>query len=148
MKNPVFDNNAKKKIYSELKNYPDVETGGVLLGYIESDKVYIKEVVCGGDAAIREPGAFQYDADYIEEFSTITANRYTPPLYLVGIWHKHNHTLEPAFSYADYQMHRWLIGQCGRGISCLFQKRQDGQYQLQILGENQKIMVCSHLWQL
>lgn len=146
MENPIFNNNARKIIYSELKKYPDVETGGVLLGYIKGKNVYIKDVVCGGDTAIREPGTFQYDADYIEELSTITVNKYIPPLYLVGIWHKHNHTLEPAFSYADYQMHHLLIEQYGRGISCLFQKKQDGQYQLQILGKNQKIMVYPYLW--
>lgn len=116
------------------------------MGYAIDNRIYIKETVCGGDYAIREPGMFQYDISYVEQQSNKVASGYKPSLILVGLWHKHNHILEPAFSRADYEMHNELLKQCEEGVSCLFQKREDGRYQLQILDCQNNIYKSSYLW--
>lgn len=146
MREVIFDVYVRRLIWNELHKFPLVETGGVLLGYVTDEGVYVKETVYGGEQGIREPGMFQYDISYVEQQSNKVASGYKPPLVLVGIWHKHNHTLEPAFSRADYEMHNKLLKQCEEGVSCLFQRREDGRYQLQILDSQKKIYKSSYLW--
>ena len=142
----TFTLHARRLIQDELHKFPLVETGGVLLGYVTDEGIYVKETICGGDNAVRKPGMFQYDISYVEQKSNRVASNYKPPLVLVGIWHKHNHTLEPAFSQADYEMHNKLLKQNEKGVSCLFQMRGDGRYQLKILDSQNNIYKGSYLW--
>lgn len=133
MKKIIFSRRAKEQIIRELDRYPLVETGGVLLGYYNCSSILIEEAVDGGDNAVREEGFFQYDYGYVEEESLRICQKYKLELFVVGLWHKHNHDLEPAFSFADVLIHEDLVEQCGFGISCIFQKKANGDYQVHIL---------------
>lgn len=59
-------------------------------------------------------------------------------LRFLGIWHKHNHSLEPAFSRADLSMHNALLEANGYALSCLLQKREDGTYVMQYICDRDK----------
>lgn len=141
-----FEKKARVTLIEDLMRYQDVETGGVLLGYVDENEMRIVETVTGGEKALREPGAFEYDYIFVETVCENLSLKYNPPLSLVGLWHKHNHTLEPAFSMADKDMHEKLLELCDKGISCLFQKREDGKYQLQIMDAKKKIIKDKSLW--
>lgn len=146
MKQLIFETNAKQCIINELKKYQNVETGGVLLGVFENNNIYIVEAVGGGDKAIRDQGMFQYDAEYVELQSNILARKCSKQLVLVGLWHKHNHTLEPAFSDADIRMHQLLLEQCEYGVSCLFQRKTNTEYQIQYMDCEGLIHRSTSVW--
>lgn len=113
---------------NELRRYPDVETGGLLLGYSDADRgVFVAEAADGGYRnALREPCSFQYDEEYVAHVCAIVSALYTPPLDVVGIWHKHNCAGPVPFSQADEAMHAQLQDQspfpC---LSVLFEKTDD-----------------------
>ena len=146
MKQLIFEEKAKRCINDELKKYPDVETGGVFLGYYKNNNVYVVEAVGGGDNAIRDKGMFQYDMEHVENQCNILVQMHSKPLFLVGLWHKHNHTLEPAFSEADIRMHQLLLEQYEYGVSCLFQKKKDVHYKLQYIDHENRIYKSELVW--
>ena len=116
---------AMKRMQNELSSWPGVETGGVLLGYKRKDSIIIIEAVDGGyEKAIREPGRFQYDHKYVQHVCNQIINQYEPPLDLVGLWHKHNHSYSPLFSDEDMELNDQLCSLVkGTCCSILFQKR-------------------------
>lgn len=139
MINCLFSDDVKKSFMEELNRYLYLETGGVLLGYCSEDCIYVKESIGGGKKAIREPAFFQFDYAYVEKACANICAKYNPPLTLVGVWHKHNHDLDPAFSKADYDMHKKLSDQYKDVISVLFQKGHNNEYKVQILDSNMTI---------
>ena len=109
----------------EIGRYPDVETGGILLGYATAHELQVLEAIDGGyNEVVREPGRFIYNADYANHLCNILSMLYTPQLELVGVWHKHNHSFAPSFSYEDHIMHKKLLMSVQHAIcSILFQKQ-------------------------
>ena len=112
---------------NELAQYPDWETGGLLLGYSETDQsIRVLEATDGGYDAIRESHEFQYDAKYVEHICGVLAGLYEPELQIVGMWHKHNYASEPPFSRTDEEMHQQLMDIQGHPcLSVLFEKKMD-----------------------
>lgn len=100
---------------------------GVLIGYTKDECYFIEAVICGGENAIRKPGRFQYDSDYAEREIEKVLEEHNFRIQMLGLWYKHNHTNEPAFSTQDMSMHKQLLSITDIGISCLFQKREDGK---------------------
>lgn len=102
---------AKKAMENELRRFPHLETGGLLLGY--SDSVYgiqVLEAVDGGyQNVLHESRTFQYDNAYVVHVCEQIAELYTPPLAVVGLWHKHNTRNEIPFSRADETMHNQML---------------------------------------
>lgn len=124
----VISTRARIAIENELRRFPDMETGGFLLGYSdESYGVYILEATDGGyQNVLHEPCCFQYDNAYIEHVCTILSEIYTPQLDVVGIWHKHNQTSSFMFSCADENLHMKLVEQFAHScLSILFEKMSD-----------------------
>lgn len=118
---------ALRAMQCEIGRFTDQETGGVLLGYALDDELRIVEAVDGGyTGVLRESGRFMYNADYVEHVSNILSALYSPPLELVGVWHKHNHALPPVFSQEDEEMHCRLLSLVRHDVcSILFQKREN-----------------------
>lgn len=141
-----FSRKARDVILCELDLYPDLETGGILLGQIKVGNLYVKEVVCGGENAIHEPARFRYDSNYVEREIEHIMEKHNFDLQMIGLWHKHNHTNEPAFSKEDINMHQQLLDINKKGISCLFQKREDGKYQMQILDNKLQVRRTKKIW--
>lgn len=124
---------AYRLMQIELSRYPNVETGGVLLGYYDEENCLLQvlEATDGGQQAVREAGAFMYDTEYVQHVAGLLAELYQPPLQVIGVWHKHNHAYEPPFSEADKCMHRELLQSMeARGVSILFQKIEEEQYRM------------------
>ena len=115
---------------NELSRFPDTETGGVLLGYSEGQKgVSILEATDGGyEDTLHEPFSFQYDSQYVAHMSMVLSELYTPPLDIVGVWHKHNSTSFVPFSRADEKIHEQLLWQNSHPcFSILFEKLEKSQ---------------------
>lgn len=118
---------------NELKHFPTTETGGLLLGYSDSEKgISIFEATDSGyQNTAHDVGSFQYDIAYENHLCNFLSELYQPPLQLVGVWHKHNSAYSGTalpFSHADENMHRQLLENQCPCISILFEK----------IGENQK----------
>lgn len=92
---------------NELRRFPDTETGGLLLGYSDTlQGICILEATDGGYLnTIHEPYCFQYDDAYVTHVCGILSEMYTPPLDVVGIWHKHNSSCSVPFSLEDENLH-------------------------------------------
>ena len=116
---------ALRSMQCEIGRYPTVETGGILLGYVSETELKIVEAIDGGyKKVIREAGRFRYDIEYVEHLCEIISTLYSPPLELVGVWHKHNHSDSPMFSYEDCNIHHELLSITQHKIcSILFQKQ-------------------------
>ena len=126
----VISARAKTAIENELCRFPDTETGGLLLGYADIQQgVVVMEATDGGHQnVIHEPCCFQYDNTYAMHICTILAELYTPPLDVVGIWHKHNSPCPVAFSNADENLHAQLFRQFAHPcLSILFEKTSDSE---------------------
>lgn len=111
----------------ELSRFPDMETGGLLLGYSESEKgISILEATDSGYRnTIHTPGSFQYDTAYEEHLCNFLSQLYQPPLQLVGVWHNHNSahlSSSLPFSSADEKIHSQLLENPFPCISILFEK--------------------------
>ena len=122
---------ALRIMEAELARYPDDETGGILLGYIREKDIWVVEAIDGGMAAVRKPHTFRYDTAYVTHVANLLAVGYTPPLEMVGLWHKHTQDLPDRypFSAADEELHRQLLQITGKaGVSILFQKNMAGEY--------------------
>ena len=122
---------VRKAMENDIAYYPDeVETGGFLLGYTDSenDRTEVIEAVDGGYNARREATLFAYDAEYVEHVASLTASLYEPFLEVVGVWHKHNHYHEEdEFSQDDMKLHEEVMRCSGKNkiVSILYQKKGD-----------------------
>ncbi len=96
---------------NELARFPRTETGGLLLGYSDpAAGVRVWEATDGGyEKVLHEESAFAYDLDYVRHLCDILCELYTPPLEIVGVWHKHNGSSDIPFSRADEEIHRQLV---------------------------------------
>lgn len=111
---------------NELARFPDTETGGLLLGYVQEQHIQVLEATDAGYRdAVHEADCFAYDAAYEEHLCHVLSSLYDPPLELAGVWHKHNSVSEIPFSNADEAIHRQLLEEQNDGLSILFEKEQD-----------------------
>lgn len=129
----------------EIDNSGQNETGGILLGILETNKVVIKETVDGGFDAISTETSFTYDCKYVEHVATRLIQLYNPPLKLVGVWHKHNSFHINPFSEDDLKLHKKIADLVNEGaVSVLFQKKDLSEYEMNVFhidGNGQCLMV-------
>lgn len=123
----MISKRAQAAMEQELGCFPDLETGGLLLGYSgpEQDILVLEATDSGYQNTIHEAGCFQYDAAYEEHMANVLSRLYAPQLRLVGVWHKHNavHSDQGMpFSRADEKIHAQLMQNGCRCISILFEK--------------------------
>lgn len=121
-------------MFSEIGRFPDVETGGLLLGTREKNAIYIAEATIPGYKAVHSVGGVQCDMEYINYTVLHLESIYVQKIYIVGIWHKHNNNCNPPFSKEDMQLHETIQKYSnGTIISALFQKQVvDKDYLLRI----------------
>lgn len=74
---------------SEIETYGVVETGGVMLGYIFEETIYVEKVSNGGSKAIHEYLYFRADNNYIEMFIDMEVANSGGKLRYLGEWHTH-----------------------------------------------------------
>jgi len=89
IKQIIFNTHIIKFLRSELAQFNNLETGGVLLGYIKDNIIYIEKASGSGPNAIHEPYFFKADSDFVDMFIDIEiANSYEKLRY-IGEWHSH-----------------------------------------------------------
>ena len=97
----VFSNRAYNAIIRESFAKDPVETGGILLGYIRDDGVWIvMEVLPPGIDCINEIAYFEYDDAFVNYLAPSVANQYKINLKLLGLWHRHPGSMN-TFSRTD-----------------------------------------------
>ena len=69
----------------------------------------------------------------MEYLANILNGLYKEDLEIIGIWHKHNHNLNPPFSIIDNLFHQKLCKSLKQDIiSILFQKEIDNEYSIHV----------------
>lgn len=86
----VFSDKAYNGIIRESFAKHPVETGGILLGHILDNGLWIvMEMVPPGINCVHEVALFEYDRDFVNYLGTSIANQYKKPLQVLGLWHRH-----------------------------------------------------------
>lgn len=97
----VFSNKAYNAIIRESFDKDPDETGGILLGHILDNGVWIvMEVLPPGIQCIFERAYFEYDDAFVNYLAQSVANQYRVPLDLLGLWHRHPGSMD-VFSTTD-----------------------------------------------
>lgn len=97
----VFSNKAYNAIIRESFAKDPIETGGILLGHILDNGIWIvMEVLPPGMNSIFQYAYFEYDKDFVNYLAQSVANQYKHPLDLLGLWHRHPGSMD-VFSHTD-----------------------------------------------
>lgn len=97
----VFSNKAYNAIIRESFAKDPVETGGILLGHILDNGIWIvMEVLPPGMKSIFQYAYFEYDEVFVNYLAQSVANQYKHPLDLLGLWHRHPGSMD-VFSHTD-----------------------------------------------
>ena len=96
----VFSERAYTALLSETYEKITTETGGIFLGYYESDTWYVVEAIDPGPKSIFEVAYFEYDQKYVTHLINKIARMYRKDLSLLGLWHRHPGSFD-VFSSTD-----------------------------------------------
>ena len=83
----VVSQRALETIEWECRKYPDLETGGILVGFKDRDQVYITHDSGSGPNADRSSHHFTKDTPYLQSVLQLLGNYYQVDY--LGVWHKH-----------------------------------------------------------
>ena len=83
----VVSQRVLETIKGECRKYPDLETGGILVGFRDSKQVSITHATGSGPNADRSSHHFSKDTPYLQSVLDLLG-RYYQVNYL-GVWHKH-----------------------------------------------------------
>ncbi len=112
----VFSNKAYNAIIRESFDKDPVETGGILLGHILDNGIWIvMEVLPPGIHCIFEHAYFEYDDAFVNYLAQSVANQYKIPLELLGLWHRHPGSMD-FFSSTDDQTNSTFAAQNRYGV--------------------------------
>ncbi|MGE3276469.1 MAG: Mov34/MPN/PAD-1 family protein [Vicinamibacterales bacterium] len=98
-------------ILNETSQHPQTETGGVLLGEYRNGKWFVVESIDPGPKAILQHSYFEYDQAYVNHLCNKVRLRYSAPIRLLGLWHRHPGSFD-RFSGTDDGTHRRYVQQC------------------------------------
>ena len=112
----VFSNKAYNAIIRESFDKDPVETGGILLGHVLDNGIWIvMEVLPPGIHCIFERAYFEYDDAFVNYLAQSVANQYKIPLELLGLWHRHPGSMD-FFSSTDDQTNSTFAAQNDYGV--------------------------------
>jgi integrative and conjugative element protein (TIGR02256 family) len=74
---------------SQVKQFGIVETGGVLMGYVENKTMFVTKASDPGPNAIHAPDYFRADANYVDMFIDMAIANSGEKLRYLGEWHTH-----------------------------------------------------------
>lgn len=96
----ISDKAYNAMIRESFAKHP-VETGGILLGYILDNGLWVvMEMIPPGIKGVFETAYFEYDQDFVNYLGTSVANQYKEPLQVLGLWHRHPGSMD-YFSSTD-----------------------------------------------
>lgn len=97
----VFSNKAYNAIIDETFKREPIETGGILLGHILDNGIWIvMEVLPPGINSIHQYAYFEYDDTFVNYLAQSVATKYQIELNLLGLWHRHPGSMD-VFSGTD-----------------------------------------------
>lgn len=96
----ISDKAYNAMIRESFAKHP-VETGGILLGYILDNGMWVvMEMIPPGINGVFQTAYFEYDQDFVNYLGTSIANQYKEPLQVLGLWHRHPGSMD-YFSATD-----------------------------------------------
>ena len=105
-----------RSIIRESFDKDPVETGGILLGHVLDNGMWIvMEVLPPGIHCIFETAYFEYDDAFVNYLAQSVANQYRIPLELLGLWHRHPGSMD-FFSTTDDQTNATFAAQNSYGV--------------------------------
>ncbi len=136
---------------SEILKFGEIETGGVLIGFISGNTIFVEKASNGGKNAIHEELYFKADPNYIDMFIDMEVANSNGQFRYLGEWHTHpevmpspsvidiNSLNEIAFSSDDFCM-LLIIGNLSykndlfarQSISIIKEKKADDAYLLKL----------------
>jgi hypothetical protein len=97
----VFSGRAYNAIISESFAKHPLETGGILLGYLLNNGIWVvMEVVPPGKNSTFQPAYFEYDTEFVNYVANSVSSQYQSELNLLGLWHRHPGSMD-VFSHTD-----------------------------------------------
>jgi integrative and conjugative element protein (TIGR02256 family) len=97
----VFTKRAFNAIVTETIDKHPLETGGIFIGYILDNGIWIVvETIPPGIETINQRAYFEYDANFINYLSNVIAKQYKRNLQVLGLWHRHPSSMD-TFSSTD-----------------------------------------------
>jgi len=100
MQKVKFSPEAMDVFCTEIAEWGTIETGGVLVGYIENDVIYIEKASYPGPNAIHDIVNFQADANFVDMFIDMECANSDGRYRYIGEWHTHPQ-IEPTPSDID-----------------------------------------------
>ena len=85
----IFTERAFVSILAETAEKVQTETGGIFLGFRDSDVWYVIESIDPGPKSVFQVAYFEYDQKYVSHLASKVARLYNKPLELLGLWHRH-----------------------------------------------------------
>ncbi|MDC2216142.1 Mov34/MPN/PAD-1 family protein [Bacteroides thetaiotaomicron] len=112
----VFSDRAYNAIIRESFDKDPDETGGILLGHILDNGIWIvMEVLPPGYNSTLKENYFEYDDAFVNYLAQSVANQYKIPLELLGLWHRHPGSMD-VFSSTDDGTNTTFALQNPRGV--------------------------------
>ena len=106
----IFTNEAYNAIIAETRDISPNETGGILLGHILDNGIWIvMEVLPPGPDSIFQRSYFEYDERFVNYLAQSVATKYEHKLSLLGLWHRHPGSMD-IFSGTDDVTNRTFAG--------------------------------------
>jgi hypothetical protein len=106
----IFSSKAYNAIINETFTKDPLETGGILLGHILDNGIWVvMEVLPPGQRSIFEHAYFEYDEAFVNYLAQSVATEYKHELSLLGLWHRHPGSMN-TFSNMDNGTNRTFAG--------------------------------------
>ena len=111
----IFSDEAYNAIMTEADKMSPNETGGILLGHILDNGIWIvMEVLPPGWRSKFEYASFEYDEQFVNYVAQNESKKYEQELSLLGLWHRHPGSMD-TFSNIDDGTNRTFAGLHSKG---------------------------------
>ncbi len=85
----IYEKSVLDVFASEIVNFGNLETGGVLLGWFEEGKICVSKATGAGSNATHEHIYFRADKDYIDMIIDMEHANSNGKVNYIGEWHTH-----------------------------------------------------------
>ena len=97
----IFSDKAYNAIIDETFRKDPIETGGILLGHVFDNGIWVvMEVIPPGIDSVHQYAYFEYDEKFVNYLAESVATKYENKLELLGLWHRHPGSMD-TFSGTD-----------------------------------------------
>jgi len=97
----IFSDKAYNAIIDETFRKDPIETGGILLGHVLYNGLWVvMEVIPPGIDSVHQYAYFEYDEKFVNYLADSVATKYENKLELLGLWHRHPGSMD-TFSGTD-----------------------------------------------